>query len=55
MTSTDQVGVETTAPAPGRRAPRFAFPVIDRVVRAQESPAEPEPPHTDNQSIVPPT
>ena len=37
MTSTDQMGVETTAPAPGPRAPRFAFPVIDRVVGAQES------------------
>ena len=37
MTSTDQMGVETTAPAAGPRAPRFAFPVIDRVVGAQES------------------
>jgi ferredoxin-NADP reductase len=35
MTSTNHMGLPTTAPAPGPRAPKFAFPLIDRVVGAQ--------------------
>ena len=36
MTTTTHTYVpERTAPAPGPRAPRFAFPVIDRVIGAR--------------------
>ena len=35
MTYTDHVALPTTAPARGPRAPKFAFPVIDRIVGAQ--------------------
>ena len=35
MTYTDHVALPSTAPARGPRVPKFAFPVIDRIVAAQ--------------------
>ena len=35
MTTTVRQVQETTAPAAGPRAPKFAFPVIDRIVGAK--------------------